>query len=108
MRRNFVNPLTRIAGVGLALLVAALFDARLLRCGRKEACGWGRRVAIRAAIESYVAAYNRGDAKAVASHWSDSGGVDQPRRASGSRERRPSRRSCKACLPKTKVCTSRC
>ncbi len=29
--------------------------------------------AIRATIESYVAAYNRGDAKAVAAHWSDSG-----------------------------------
>ncbi|MGA2620027.1 MAG: SgcJ/EcaC family oxidoreductase [Thermoguttaceae bacterium] len=29
--------------------------------------------AIRAAVESYAAAYNRGDAKAVASHWSDSG-----------------------------------
>jgi uncharacterized protein (TIGR02246 family) len=29
--------------------------------------------AVRAAIESYVAAYNRGDAKAVAAHWSDSG-----------------------------------
>jgi uncharacterized protein (TIGR02246 family) len=27
--------------------------------------------AIRAAVESYVAAYNRGDAKAVADHWSD-------------------------------------
>jgi uncharacterized protein (TIGR02246 family) len=29
--------------------------------------------AIRAAIDSYVAAYNRGDAKAVAAHWSGSG-----------------------------------
>ncbi|MGA2256988.1 MAG: SgcJ/EcaC family oxidoreductase [Thermoguttaceae bacterium] len=29
--------------------------------------------AIRAAIDSYVAAYNRGDAKAVAAFWSDSG-----------------------------------
>lgn len=29
--------------------------------------------AIRATVESYVAAYNRGDAKAVAAHWSDSG-----------------------------------
>ena len=28
--------------------------------------------AIRAAVDSYVAAYNRGDAKAVAAHWSDS------------------------------------
>ena len=31
------------------------------------------RAAIRAAIDSYVAAYNRGDAKAVAAHWSESG-----------------------------------
>lgn len=29
--------------------------------------------AIRAAIESYVAAFNKGDAKAVASHWSEQG-----------------------------------
>jgi uncharacterized protein (TIGR02246 family) len=29
--------------------------------------------AIRAAVQSYVTAYNRGDAKAVAAHWSDSG-----------------------------------
>jgi uncharacterized protein (TIGR02246 family) len=29
--------------------------------------------AIRATVESYIAAYNRGDAKAVAAHWSDSG-----------------------------------
>jgi uncharacterized protein (TIGR02246 family) len=29
--------------------------------------------AIRAAVDSYVAAYNRGDAKAVAQHWSESG-----------------------------------
>src|SRR5512137_407578 len=27
--------------------------------------------AIRAAVDSYVAAYNRGDAKAVADHWSE-------------------------------------
>src|SRR5208337_2132615 len=29
--------------------------------------------AVRATIDSYVAAYNRGDAKAVAAHWSASG-----------------------------------
>ena len=29
--------------------------------------------AIRAAVESYVNAYNRGDAEAVAAHWSESG-----------------------------------
>jgi uncharacterized protein (TIGR02246 family) len=29
--------------------------------------------AIQAAVQSYVSAYNRGDAKAVAAHWSDSG-----------------------------------
>lgn len=29
--------------------------------------------AIRAAVDSYVAAYNRGDAKAVADHWSETG-----------------------------------
>jgi len=34
--------------------------------------------AIRAAIDSYVAAYNRGDAKAVAAHWSDSGEWTSP------------------------------
>ena len=29
--------------------------------------------AIQAAVESYVAAYNRGDSKAVSDHWSDAG-----------------------------------
>src|SRR5687768_1076341 len=29
--------------------------------------------AIRAAVKSYVEAYNRGDAKAVADHWSEAG-----------------------------------
>jgi uncharacterized protein (TIGR02246 family) len=34
--------------------------------------------AIRAAVETYVAAYNRGDAKAVAAHWSDTGEWTSP------------------------------
>jgi uncharacterized protein (TIGR02246 family) len=34
--------------------------------------------AIRATVESYVTAYNRGDAKAVAAHWSDSGEWTSP------------------------------
>lgn len=34
--------------------------------------------AIRAAVQSYVEAYNRGDAKAVAAHWSESGEWTSP------------------------------
>lgn len=39
----------------------------------KGAAGEADRAAIRAAIDAYVAAYNRGDAKAVADFWSESG-----------------------------------
>ena len=34
--------------------------------------------AIRAAIGSYVEAYNRADAQAVAAHWGGNGRVDEP------------------------------
>ncbi len=39
----------------------------------KEPAAMSDESAIRTAVESYVAAYNRGDAKAVATHWSESG-----------------------------------
>jgi uncharacterized protein (TIGR02246 family) len=50
----------------LILAISAQAAEKKPKCGSEEN-------AIRAAVESYVAAYNRGDAKAVASHWSESG-----------------------------------
>ena len=86
MRRNFVNPLTRIAGVGLASLVAAalhppsasLRTQRSRRRGPTSCESSGNRI--------LRAAYNRGDAKAVASQWSDSGEWISPAWRSGSRK----------------------
>ena len=74
----------------------------------KEPAAMSDESAIRAAVESYVAAYNRGDAKAVAAHWSDSGRVDQPLRPALRREGRPSRRRCGPCSPRTRACASKC
>ena len=73
MFNTFLRPLARVAGhwalavVSSALLVAAVQAADAKPERRSEEDG------IRAAVDSYVAAYNRGDAKAVASHWSESG-----------------------------------
>ena len=52
---------------------AALIFAVSAQAAEKKPEGGSEENAIRAAVESYVAAYNRGDAKAVASHWSESG-----------------------------------
>src|SRR5271157_3464964 len=74
MHRNFANPITRTAGVCLLLFVAAAL--LLCDCSAAEAekpAAGAEESAIRAAIDSYVTAYNRGDAKAVAAHWSESG-----------------------------------
>lgn len=58
-------PLVAVAvGVTIAVSMAA---------EKKEPGGKSDENAIRATVESYVAAYNRGDAQAVAAHWSDSG-----------------------------------
>jgi uncharacterized protein (TIGR02246 family) len=50
-----------------------LLSAVLAQAAEKKPDHASAESAIRAAIESYVAAYNRGDAKAVAAHWSDGG-----------------------------------
>jgi uncharacterized protein (TIGR02246 family) len=50
----------------LVLLLLATAPVAFAQTGSDEA-------AIRAAVKSYVEAYNRGDAKAVAEHWSDAG-----------------------------------
>jgi uncharacterized protein (TIGR02246 family) len=52
----------------LALLVLAVCT----QAAEKKSDGAADQKAIRAAIESYVKAYNRGDAKAVAAHWGES------------------------------------
>ncbi len=54
-----------LAAMSSALLFAAVQAAEGKPVSRPE------EDTIRAAVDSYVAAYNRGDAKAVASHWSE-------------------------------------
>jgi len=58
-------PLLTVAAV--LILTVPTFAAEKKREGKSD------ETAIRATVESYTAAYNRGDAKAVAAHWSDSG-----------------------------------
>jgi uncharacterized protein (TIGR02246 family) len=71
--------------------MSSLLSARIVACGRlvtiaavlilsvsasaaeKKSDDKSDQDAIRAAVDSYTAAYNRGDARAVASHWSESG-----------------------------------
>ena len=68
------KPLARGAGRwALAALSATLIFAVSAQAAEKKPKSSSDESAIRAAVESYVAAYNRGDAKAVASHWSESG-----------------------------------
>jgi uncharacterized protein (TIGR02246 family) len=57
----------------LAAATAALMLASAAFAAEKSKPKKSDQDAIRAAVDSYVAAYNRGDAKAVAAHWSDSG-----------------------------------
>jgi len=54
-------------------MVAIVVFASPLFAAQKQKPEKSDQDAIRAAIDSYVAAYNRGDAKAVAAHWSESG-----------------------------------
>ncbi len=74
MHQTFANPLLRTASVCVSLFVAAALLLPFCSAAeaKKPAAG-AEESAIRATIGSYVAAYNRGDAKAVASHWSESG-----------------------------------
>jgi len=53
--------------------LATLISAASVRGAETKPNSSGGENAIRAAVESYVKAYNRGDAKAVAAHWSESG-----------------------------------
>jgi uncharacterized protein (TIGR02246 family) len=57
----------------VAMIVLMAMLAVRARAADDKAANAGDVKAIRAAVDSYVAAYNRGDAKAVAAHWSDSG-----------------------------------
>ena len=57
----------------LAATAAGLMFAVLARAAEEKPEIRMDKEAIRAALESYVVAYNRGDAKAVAAHWSESG-----------------------------------
>lgn len=65
--RGFVRRWTALG------IVAALAVASSVQAGEPASKKASDEDAIRSAIESYVAAYNRGDAKAVAEHWSDTG-----------------------------------
>jgi uncharacterized protein (TIGR02246 family) len=75
MHQVLVNPLPGIARLCLPLFVAAAFllPSVCSAAEAKKAVAAAEESAVRAAIDSYVAAYNRGDARAVASHWSESG-----------------------------------
>ncbi|MHB1036665.1 MAG: YybH family protein [Pirellulales bacterium] len=54
-------------------MLAAVIFAVSAHAAETKPDGSSDVAAIRAALGSYVAAYNRGDAKAVAAHWSESG-----------------------------------
>ncbi len=79
MCKILCKPLARGAGRwALAAMSAALIFAVSAQAAEKKPMSSPEENAIRAAVESYVAAYNRGDAKAVASHWSESGEWTSP------------------------------
>lgn len=74
MSRTIVSALPPSAGVCLSSLVAAAFLLSVcLGAEAKKPAPGAEEAAVRAAIDSYVADYNRGDAKAVAAHWGESG-----------------------------------
>lgn len=62
----------------LLTLLSVLSLALLATAAEKKTEGKADEDAIRAKIDSYVAAYNRGDAKAVAAHWSETGQWTNP------------------------------
>lgn len=74
MCKTLCRPLARSACHGmLAAISATLILAVSAQAAEKKPKPASEEDAIRAAVESYVTAYNQGDAKAVASHWSESG-----------------------------------
>jgi len=72
MNRAIVNSAFRAAGVCLWSFVVVNLLLPVCPAAEKSSAQ-ADEAAIRAAIDSYVAAYNRGDAKAVAALWSESG-----------------------------------
>jgi uncharacterized protein (TIGR02246 family) len=74
MCKILCKPLARGASHwALAAMSAALIIAVAAQAEDKKPESGSEENAIRATVESYVNAYNRGDAKAVAAHWSESG-----------------------------------
>jgi hypothetical protein len=74
MSRTVFKPMVRIPGIPVAIVTTlVLILAVHAKAVDKTADSASAEDAIRANVDSYVAAYNRGDAKAVAAHWSDSG-----------------------------------
>ena len=79
MFRTLGKPWARSAGYGaLTSMLATLVFAVSLQAAEKTPAGSSEEMAVRTAMGSYVAAYNRGDAQAVASHWSESGEWTSP------------------------------
>jgi uncharacterized protein (TIGR02246 family) len=73
------KPSARTAGYGaLIAMSAALACAVSLQAAEKTPAGSSEETAVRTSLGSYVAAYNRGDAQAVAAHWSESGEWTSP------------------------------
>ena len=74
MSNTLSSRTVRAAGAWVAAATAAaLMLAAYVMAAEKTPDSTSAEDAIRAKVDSYVAAYNRGDAKAVAAHWSDSG-----------------------------------
>ena len=55
----------------LAIMAVLILDTSIHAGEKETTASKPDEDAIRAAVDSYVAAYNRGDAKAVAGHWSE-------------------------------------
>ena len=71
--------LTGVTGrLAAAVTLATLMVATSVRAAETKPDSSADENAIRAAVESYVNAYNRGDAEAVAAHWSESGEWTSP------------------------------
>ena len=74
----FEPPARGAASWAMIVMSASLVFAVAAQAAEKKVEKTSDESAIRAAVESYTAAYNRGDAKAVAAHWSESGEWTSP------------------------------
>jgi uncharacterized protein (TIGR02246 family) len=73
MCSTLLKPAARIAASSAsAAILALLILVACTQAAEKKSDNAADQKAIRAAIESYVKAYNRGDAKAVAAYWGES------------------------------------